>query len=146
MIGKTLSLCSSQLGRSSIYRLGALQLLGQAFLQGFAPPELPPGPTRSALAAVARRMLNTEGTFDKAGWLRFGVVGFQPEIREGYNSTGSLYLTTTGFLPLGLPDDHPFWRESGGPWTQRRIWSGDPACTVDKAYKETVLGRSARPR
>ena len=36
------------------------------------------------------------------GWLRVGLGGHQPGIAEAYISTGSLYLCTAAFLPLGL--------------------------------------------
>ena len=43
---------------------------------------------------------------------------------EGYICTGSLYLCTTGFLPLGLPASAPFWDSGYEDWTSRKIWSG----------------------
>ena len=42
--------------------------------------------------------------FDKDGWLVLGFNGHQPECADGYTSTGSLYMATLSFLPLGLPD------------------------------------------
>lgn len=119
------------LGRSSAYRLGNMQLLTQLILSGEAPPHLMKPATRSALTAVTRRLFEAPGTFDAQGWLQIGVVGNQSKIREYYNSTGSLYFTATGFLHLGLPATHAFWTGAGGPWTQRRIWAGDPEAPVD---------------
>lgn len=121
------------LGRSSAYRYGAMQLLEQLFLAGEAPSSLSPGPTRSALTAVIRRMTDAPGTFDAEGWLQIGAVGHQPQIHEPYNSTGALYITVNGLIHLGLSPDHEFWTMPGGPWTQRRIWSGDPEAPVDHA-------------
>jgi hypothetical protein len=111
-------------GRSLAYRCGAFQHLAQAGLQGFLPPELPAGQARSALTAVIRRTLEPKGTFDAQGWLQIGLCGHQPGIGEGYISTGSLYLCTTAFLPLGLPATDAFWASPAQDWTAKRIWSG----------------------
>jgi hypothetical protein len=67
--------------------------------------------------------------------LRIGLCGHQPEIGERYISTGSLYLATTAFLPLGLPPDDPFWVGPGKSWTARRAWGGE-AFPIDGALKE----------
>jgi hypothetical protein len=111
-------------GRSLAYRCGAFQHLAQACLQGFLPPELPAGQVRSALIAVIRRTMEPKGTFDAQGWLQIGLCGHQPGIGEGYISTGSLYLCTTAFLPLGLPATDAFWNSPAQDWTARKIWSG----------------------
>ncbi|MGI4744332.1 MAG: DUF2264 domain-containing protein [Janthinobacterium lividum] len=111
-------------GRSLAYRCGAFQHLAQCTLQGLLPPDLPAGQVRSALTAVIRRTLEPKGTFDAQGWLQIGLCGHQPGIGETYISTGSLYLCTTAFLPLGLAPTHAFWAEPAQDWTARRIWSG----------------------
>ena len=111
-------------GRSLAYRCGAFQHLAQCTLQGLLPEELPAGQVRSALTAVIRRTMEPKGTFDAQGWLQIGLCGHQPGIGEGYISTGSLYLCTTAFLPLGLPTSHAFWADPTQDWTAKRIWSG----------------------
>jgi len=111
-------------GRSLAYRCGAFQHLAQCALQGLLPEGLPAGQVRSALGAVIGRTLEPKGTFDAQGWLQIGLCGHQPGIGEGYISTGSLYLCTTAFLPLGLPASHAFWTEPAQDWTARQIWSG----------------------
>jgi hypothetical protein len=123
------------IGRSSAYRFGALQLLADISLQHELPPELKPAAVRGALIAVIRRMIEAPRTFDAQGWLQVGVVGHQPSIREGYISTGSLYLCLCGMLPLGLPADDPFWTAPDEPWTQKKIWSGADI-HADHAYQE----------
>ena len=112
------------LGRSSSYRFGAFQLLSQMALLHQLPSETRPAAVRAALTAVIRRMIEAPGTFDAKGWLRVGVVGFQPSVRESSISTGSLYLCATGLLQLGLPPNDPFWTDPPLPWTQKRLWSG----------------------
>jgi hypothetical protein len=111
-------------GRSLAYRCGAFQHLAQCTLQGLLPEELPAGQVRNALTAVIRRTMEAKGTFDAQGWLQIGLCGHQPGIGEGYISTGSLYLCSTAFLPLGLPASHAFWAEPAQDWTAKRIWSG----------------------
>ena len=111
-------------GRSLAYRCGAFQLLAQLTLQGSLPPELPPGQVRSALTAVIHRTMDVPGTFDAKGWLQIGLCGHQPAIGETYISTGSLYLCSVAFLPLGLPPSDPFWSATPTDWTAKRIWSG----------------------
>ena len=120
-------------GRSSTYRFGAFQLLSQIALMQQLPEEAPPAAVRSALTAIIRRMIEAPGTFDDAGWLTIGVMGRQPAMAERYISTGSLYLCATGLLHLGLPPQNPFWTTPAQPWTQKRIWSGDPSVKGDHA-------------
>ncbi len=122
-------------GRSLAYRCGAFQLLGQVALQGELPPALPPGQMRAALTAVIHRTLDAPGTFDARGWLQIGLCGHQPSLGETYISTGSLYLCTVGFLPLGLPATDAFWSSPAQPWTSQKIWSGVDV-PVDHTYKE----------
>jgi hypothetical protein len=62
--------------------------------------------------------------FDSNGWLVLGFNGHQPEIADYYTSTGSLYMATLGFLPLGLPADNPFWKDPPAPWTSVKAWGG----------------------
>ena len=96
-------------GRSIAYRCGAFQLLAQLALQKKLPASLEPEQVRSALTAVIKRSMEAPGTFDTNGWLTIGFCGHQPGIGEQYISTGSLYLSTVAFLPLGLPATDAFW-------------------------------------
>jgi hypothetical protein len=111
-------------GRSMAYRFGAFQLLAQIALMRQLPEGVSPAQVRSALTAVVRRVMAAPGTFDKNGWLTIGFYGHQPDIGEHYISTGSLYLCTTGLLPLGLPATDAFWSAPAADWTAKKIWSG----------------------
>lgn len=113
------------IGRSSSYRFGALQALSLMSLRHELPASIPPAAARGALTAVIRRMVEAPGTFDENGWLRVGVVGHQPAVRENYISTGSLYLCVNGMLHLGLPAHDPFWTAESVAWTQKRLWNGE---------------------
>ena len=110
-------------GRSIAYRFGAFQHLAQMALQQNIDENLLPAQIRCALTAVIRRVIEMPNTFDENGWLRIGLCGHQPELGEGYISTGSLYLCATVFLPLGLRENHPFW-QGEADWTAKKVWSG----------------------
>ncbi len=112
------------IGRSSAYRFGAFQTLALMALMEKLPKGLDPASVRAALTAVVRKTIGARGTFDEAGWLRPGAVGYQPSIQDSYISPGSLYLCSVGLIQLGLPPDNPFWTGRDLPWTQKRIWSG----------------------
>jgi hypothetical protein len=114
------------IGRSLAYRCGAFHLLAQSALRRALPGGVSPPQVRGALTAVIKRTLDAPGTFDAEGWLRTGLCGHQPGVGEGYISTGSLYLCSVAFLPLGLPGSDPFWSGAPEPCTQQRAWSGQP--------------------
>ncbi|HOX83133.1 MAG TPA: DUF2264 domain-containing protein [Chryseolinea sp.] len=119
-------------GRSIAYRCGAFQLLGQMALQKKLPDSLPSEQVRSAMTGMIKKSLEAPNTFDKDGWLTIGFCGHQPEIGETYISTGSLYLCTVAFLPLGLPADDPFWSNPLMEWTSKKAYSGK-SFPIDKA-------------
>jgi hypothetical protein len=124
------------MGRSSAYRFAAFQELATVSLIHELPPSLKPGAVRSGLTTVIRRMAEAPGTFDEHGWLQVGAVGHEQSIREGYISSGSLYLCLCGLVHLGLPADDVFWTTPAEPWTQKRIWSGADI-PADHAYEES---------
>ncbi|MCX2453343.1 DUF2264 domain-containing protein [Pedobacter sp. PLR] len=111
------------IGRSITYRTGAFQALSQVALLGKLPDTIKPEQVRSALTQVKRNMYDVPGTFDKNGWLLLGFVGHDPEIADYYTSTGSLYMATLSFLPLGLPAEDQFWSAQKADWTAKKAWS-----------------------
>jgi hypothetical protein len=111
-------------GRSIAYRGAAFQLLADAALRGMLPAEVTPEQVRGALTALIRKTLTPPGTFDEKGWLRIGLAGHQPSLGEVYISTGSLYLCTAVFLPLGLPAADRFWTAPAAQWSSKKAWSG----------------------
>ncbi len=119
-------------GRSIAYRCGAFQHLAQMALQKQLPSSLPPAQVRSALTSVIKRTMDANNTFDDKGWLTIGLCGHQPGVGETYISTGSLYLCTTAFLPLGLPSTDEFWSAEPMEWTSVKAFSGK-AFPIDKA-------------
>ncbi len=114
-------------GRSILYRTGCMQSLAQAALLKMLPEEISEGQVRAALTLVMRRQLGFEGTYDANGWLTMGFCGDkQEQSGETYLSTGSMYLASTIFLPLGLPADDSFWTSAPQEWTSKKAWSGQP--------------------
>lgn len=112
------------IGRSITYRCGAFHLLADAARRQMLPEEVTPSQARCALSAVMQRTLGPAGTFSNDGWLQIGLAGHQPGLGETYISTGSLYLCSAAWLPLGLPPAEPFWSQPPQPWTSQIIWSG----------------------
>ena len=111
-------------GRSIVYRFGAFHALADAALLHILPQEVSPAQVRCALTAVMQRQLSLPLTFDTHGWLRIGFTGSQIRMSENYINTGSLYLCTAAFLPLGLPATDAFWTAPYRDWTAKRAWTG----------------------
>ncbi|MBL9181637.1 MAG: DUF2264 domain-containing protein [Verrucomicrobiaceae bacterium] len=112
------------IGRSITYRCGAFHHLADMALRHQLPATVAPAQVRGALSAVIQRTLTPAGTFDDQNWLRIGLAGHQPSLGEGYISTGSLYLCTFAFLPLGLPPSDAFWSGAAIDRSSVHIWSG----------------------
>ncbi len=112
------------IGRSLAYRFGIFQNLALMILHKKMTDASSPAGLRCAMTAAMTKLMLAEGTFDKNGWLQIGFCGHQPMLGETYISTGSLYLTLCGFLPLGLPASHPFWADPDCSWTAADIWNG----------------------
>lgn len=112
------------IGRSITYRFGAFHALAQASLFDILPGQLPPAQVRSALTAVIKKQLESPANFDEGGWLTVGFAGHQINMSEFYINTGSEYLCTAVFLPLGLPVSHPFWADPSAEWTTLKAWKG----------------------
>ena len=111
-------------GRSIAYRFGAFHAMADAALLHLLPGNVSPAQVRCALTAVMRRQLSSPLTFNADGWLRVGYAGSQIRMAERYINTGSVYLCTTAFLPLGLPATDAFWSAPYRDWTAKKAWEG----------------------
>lgn len=110
-------------GRSMAYRTGVFHALGLACLLDLYGDNIKPAQVRSALSSVIQNQFIDEN-FDENGWLKLGFKGHQIGIAEEYINTGSLYLCSTVFLPLGLSPKDSFWSEPYESWTQIKGWLG----------------------
>jgi hypothetical protein len=111
-------------GRSIVYRGGAFHHLADMAFRKKLPSSLKPSQVRAALTAMIKKTLDAPASFDKSGWLNIGLSGHQPGLAEFYITTGSLYLCTEIFLPLGLAEADEFWSAPAEPWTAVKAWSG----------------------
>jgi hypothetical protein len=112
------------IGRSICYRCGAFQHLANVAFNGTLPPHLDLAAVRTALGATIAKTL-APSSYDKSGWLVLGVHGHQPSLAEDYISTGSLYLASSVFSPLGLGPDHAFWTSASNIQNQmpNALWT-----------------------
>lgn len=120
-------------GRSITYRTGAFHQLADISLRKQLPASLPPAQVRSALTAVIKKVFEAPNTFTKDGWLNLGLYGYQPDLADSYINTGSEYLCTAVFLPLGLPETDEFWSSPSMPWTSVKVWGGQNTVPADHA-------------
>ena len=111
-------------GRSLIYRGAAFHHLADMSWRKKLPKELSPAGVRCALTAVIRKTLESPTTY-KNGWLTIGLYGSQPNIADVYNNSGSPYICTNIFLPLGLSETDPFWANPAEQWSSQKVWSGE---------------------
>ena len=114
------------IGRSTPYRMAAMQPLALMAWKQTLPQELSNGQVRAALTAVMHRMYDQQQNYNEGGFLTIGFCGHQPETADWYTNNGSLYMTSLSLMPLGLPADHDFWACPAEPWTQVKAWGGMP--------------------
>ena len=114
------------IGRSTPYRMAAMQPLALMAWYQKLPKDLTNGQVRAALTQVMHRMYDQQNNYNDAGFLTIGFCGSQPGTADWYTNNGSLYMTSLSLMPLGLPADHDFWTCPAEPWTQVKAWGGQP--------------------
>jgi len=113
-------------GRSATYRTAIFQPLAQLALEDGLSEWIKPAQVRCAITAVKKRIFIPE-SFVNDKWLSLGIVGDQQTgLADSYSNTGSMYLTSLSFLPLGLSEKHQFWSAPYEPWTMLKAWKGEP--------------------
>lgn len=113
------------IGRSMTYRLGAFQPLALSALQENLPKGMTNGQVRNALTTTMKKMFGEHNNYDNDGFLVLGFAGHQPFLADYYTNSGSMYITSLVFLPLGLPADAPFWTDAPEDWTTKKAWAGE---------------------
>ncbi|WP_447640389.1 MULTISPECIES: DUF2264 domain-containing protein [Chitinophagaceae] len=112
-------------GRSIIYRGAVFQHLADMSWRQLLPAQLSPASVRCALTAVIRKTLESPTTYTSNGWLTIGLYGSQPSLGDFYNNSGSPYIASNIFLPLGLSQTDDFWSRPAEKWSAQKIWSGE---------------------
>ena len=113
-------------GRSIVYRLAVFQTLSLSIWKYGLPKPLSNGGVRNALTKVMINMFKIRENFNKKGFLSLGFSGHQPNVANIYSNNGSTYITSLIFLALGLPANHPFWKDPSQTWTSSNAWKGKP--------------------
>lgn len=124
-------------GRSSTYRVAALQPLALMAWKQTLPKEISCGQVREALTAVLHRMFDSQNNYNEGGFLTIGFCGSQPDLADWYTNNGSLYMASLAFMPLGLSADAPFWTAQAEDWTQKKAWGGKPF-PKDHVWKDNI--------
>jgi len=110
-------------GRSLIYRMAAGAFWGAL---AFADVEgLPWGEIKGLLLRHLRWWL-AQPIFTETGLLTTGYRFSNPAMGESYNAYGSPYWALKSFLPLALPESHPFWQAEESPMPVRPAISIQP--------------------
>lgn len=121
-------------GRSLTYRCGMLHHLAYKSYMETLPASIALSTARDAIKRCIAATLKP-ASYSTDGWLRLGVSGSQPSMAEVYLSTGSMYLASAAFMPLGLAADHPFWTAPAQA-LPNDLWANGEVPTIDAAYKE----------
>lgn len=125
------------IGRSTPYRLAAMQPLALMAWYKTLPKDLTNGQVRAALTQVMHRMFDRQNNYNAGGYLTIGFCGSQPNTADWYTNNGSLYMCSLCFMPLGLPASDPFWTDAAEPWTQVKAWGGKPF-PKDHIWKDNI--------
>ena len=107
------------IGRSTPYRLAAMQPLALMAWYEKLPKDLTNGQVRAALTKVMHRMFDHQQNYNDAGFLTIGFCGHQPETAGWYPNNGSPYMNRLAFMHAGPP------RPPGPRWPSCR-WDCPP--------------------
>jgi hypothetical protein len=105
-------------GRSLTYRFAQGAFWGAL---AFAGVEAQPWSVVKGLYLRHLRWWMQQPIFSETGLLTIGYSYPNLLMAESYNSSGSPYWAFKAFLPLALPESHPFWRAEEAPLPQRRV-------------------------
>lgn len=119
-------------GRSLTYRFSHAAFWGA---MAYAEMEELPYGVLKGLVLRHFRWWFRQPMLDAQGVLTVGYAYPNLVMAENYNSPGSPYWALKAFLPLALPDDHPFWRAEEMPLP------AGPAMSVQKSPHLVVCRR-----
>ncbi|MDR3051193.1 MAG: DUF2264 domain-containing protein [Oscillospiraceae bacterium] len=112
-------------GRSLTYRFAQGSLFSAMAFAGVTPPGLGYGQLKGLVLRHMRAWL-AKPIFTRDGVLTIGYGYPNLLMAEGYNAPGSPYWALKIFLPLALPDDHPFWQAPETPCTPPQRLCDEP--------------------
>ncbi len=129
------------LGRSITGRNWMFSLSYAAF-RGVIPKDVPKGRVRAELTACLKKIYQPANLFSKKGYLRAGLYGYQPSLKDTYITQGSIYCVTSMFAALGLSDTDEFWTADPQPPVWEQVWGkGTPVpVSTPQAERELWLG------
>ncbi|HBF33792.1 TPA: hypothetical protein DDW35_04445 [Candidatus Sumerlaeota bacterium] len=104
-------------GRSLTYRFAQGAFWGAL---AFADVEALPWSVIKGLYMRHLRWWMQQPVFSETGLLTIGYTYPNLLMAESYNSPGSPYWALKAFLPLALPESHPFWQAEEAPLPKRR--------------------------
>lgn len=122
--------CYPLIGRSLCYRGGVLHILSKmAAVDGFDTAvegniNIDKKAVRTSLTNVLNRIMSGD-IFDKAGWLKIGVVKEQLNLAEEYINTGSLYMFMSMFMVTAIDAENDFWQGEKTYDYSSKLWDGD---------------------
>ena len=113
------------IGESLTYRTGIFHALSQAALIKILPSNITPAQVRCGLTQVLKSQFQENQNFLEGDWLAIGINGHQKEAAEETIETGAIYMCCNVFLPLGLPQNDPFWSSPYEEWSSLKAWNGN---------------------
>ncbi|CAL5867660.1 uncharacterized protein PFLUO_LOCUS1879 [Penicillium psychrofluorescens] len=123
-------------GRSMTYRFAMVGFWGAL---GFADVDLPApltwGVVKGILLRHFRWWSTQEDIFSSDGTLNLGYSYANTYLTENYNSPGSPYWCCLAFIPLALPETHPFWSATEEPYPSAAL----PEIAVLKYPKHIIV-------
>lgn len=126
-------------GRSLTYRFAQGAFWGAL---AFAPVEAMPWPVIKGVYMRHLRWWLRQPIFSETGLLTIGYTYPNLVMAESYNSSGSPYWGMKAFLPLALPESHPFWKAEEAPLPARPIVKTVPGARLvamtDPKTRETL--------
>lgn len=109
-------------GRSLTYRWAQASFWGAlAFADVEPPAPLTWGVVKGILLRHMRWWTQHEDMFNIDGTLNIGYTYPNMFLSEDYNSPGSPYWCCLSFVPLALPENHPFWQVDELPYPTGKI-------------------------
>lgn len=127
-------------GRSLTYRFAQGAFWGAL---AFADVEALPWPVIKGLYLRHLRWWMRQPIFTESGLLTIGYAYPNLLVAESYNSSQSPYWALKAFLPLALPEEHPFWQAEEALLPQRRAVHTVPGAnlilTTDAAGDVTAI-------